>query len=134
MPFLYLISVTLHLFAAILWLGGMFFLALVGAPVLRRVEPASLRSELFRRILDAETLGSVTFWKGRYGQALAWKLVLVVAMVSLAAVHDFALGPRASRHVQGSPEAIAVRRTFVTIAWRITGESGGLELRPPPGG
>lgn len=23
---------------------------------------------------------------------------------------------------------------FVTIAWRITGESGGLELRPPPGG
>jgi len=144
MPFLYLISVTLHLFAAILWLGGMFFLALVGAPVLRRVEPASLRSELFRRIglrfravgwvaigalvvtgianlsfrgiLDAETLGSVTFWKGRYGQALAWKLALVVAMVSLAAVHDFALGPRASRHVQGSSEAIAVRRTASWLA------------------
>ena len=34
---LYYLSVTLHLLAALSWLGGIFFLALVGAPVLRAV-------------------------------------------------------------------------------------------------
>jgi putative copper export protein len=144
MTSLYFVSVTLHLLAAMLWLGGMFFLAVVGAPVLRRVEPASLRSELFHRLglrfravgwiaigalivtgianlgflglLDAETLGSASFWQGRYGRALAWKLAIVVAMVSLAAMHDFALGPRASRHAPGSPEAVTARRRVVWLA------------------
>ena len=46
----YYLSVTVHVFAAILWLGGMFFLAVVGAPVLRTVEPPELRRELFRRL------------------------------------------------------------------------------------
>ena len=40
----------MHLLAAFLWLGGMFFLAVVGAPILRRVEPHTLRKELFSRI------------------------------------------------------------------------------------
>lgn len=144
MRFLYLTSVTIHLLAAMLWLGGTFFLAIVGAPVLRRVEPAELRSELFRRLgtrfravgwiaiavlvatgianlafrgmLNLETLGSAAFWQRPYGQALAWKLALVAAMVALAAVHDFVLGPRASRHARGSPEAGAARRSAAWLA------------------
>jgi putative copper resistance protein D len=44
---LYLLNVTLHVLAALLWLGGMFFFALVGAPVLRRLEPAALRARIF---------------------------------------------------------------------------------------
>lgn len=40
---LYLFNVAVHLLAAFLWLGGMIFLAAVGAPVLRGVEPAALR-------------------------------------------------------------------------------------------
>jgi putative copper export protein len=144
MTSLYFASVTLHLLAAMLWLGGTFFLAVVGAPVLRRVEPASLRSDLFHRLgvrfrsvgwiaigalivtgianlgfrglLEAETLGSASFWQGRYGRALAWKLAIVVAMVSLAAAHDFALGPRASRHAPGSLEAVAARRRAAWLA------------------
>ena len=40
---LYNLVVTLHVLAALFWLGGMFFLALVGAPVLRAVEPPELR-------------------------------------------------------------------------------------------
>jgi uncharacterized membrane protein len=46
----YFVSVTIHVLAAMLWLGGLLFLAAVGAPVLRRVEPASLRAELFERL------------------------------------------------------------------------------------
>src|SRR5690606_40508139 len=50
MPSLYYVSVTAHLLAAFLWLGGMFFLAVVGAPVLRSVQPAALRADLFRQL------------------------------------------------------------------------------------
>jgi len=116
----------------------MFFLAVVGAPVLRSVEPPGLRADLFRRLgarfrvagwiaivvlvitgianlglrglLDADTLRSAAFWQERYGRTLAWKLALVTAMVSLAAVHDFALGPRVSRLTPGSARAVRARR------------------------
>lgn len=125
-----------------LWLGGMFFLALVGAPVLRRVEPPSMRADLFGRLgtrfravgwvsiavlvatgvlnlelrgmLDGETLGDPAFWGRPYGRTLGWKLGLVAAMTSLSALHDFVLGPRASRLSPGSPAALAARKR---VAW-----------------
>jgi putative copper export protein len=134
----YYLSVWLHIVAAFIWLGGMFFLGLVGAPVLREVEPGALRTELFRRLGERfrvvgwgsigvlavtgalnlrfrglvrwESLGSPEFWDTRYGHLLAWKLALVVAMIGLSAVHDFALGPRASRLDPRTPEAAAARR------------------------
>lgn len=109
---LYHLNVTLHVLAALLWLGGMFFLAVVGAPVLRALEPPSLRAEVFRRLgerfrtvgwiaigvliatgignlwfrglLSWERLGDGAFWSGRYGTALAWKLALVWVAVRLA--------------------------------------------------
>lgn len=140
----YLISVSLHLLAALLWLGGMLFLAVVGAPVLRRVEPPELRARLFRRIgerfrtvgwiaiavlvatgianlhfrglLRWEVLGDGAFWAGSYGRALGWKLVLVAAMVSVSAVHDFVEGPRAARHPPGTPAALAARRRSARLA------------------
>ena len=34
----YIINVTIHVFAALFWLGGMFFLAAVGAPQLYSVD------------------------------------------------------------------------------------------------
>jgi putative copper resistance protein D len=132
---LYYLNVTIHLLAALFWLGGMFFLAVVGAPTLRRVEPAVLRAELFRRLgesfrlsgwialaalvgtgllnvyfrgmLQAEVLGSRAFWGTPYGQALAWKLFAVAAMLTVSGLHDFVLGPAASR---ADPESGAGRR------------------------
>jgi len=141
---LYHLSVTAHVLAALLWLGGMFFLGVVGAPVLRRVEPPELRAELFRLlgerfrgvgwaaigvlvttgflnlhlrgVLDTETLGDMTFWHTPYGQALAWKLGTVVAMISLSAVHDFAHGPAAGRLRPASEEALTARRRAAWLA------------------
>src|SRR3990172_13301852 len=134
MPTAYYISVTLHLLAALLWLGGTFFLAAVGAPVLRRVEPPELRAELFRKIgvqfrwvgwmsvvllvgpgtvnlhyrhlLRGSVLGDPQFWDSAYGQALAWKLGSVLVMLVLGGIHDFVIGPRASKFPAGSPEAL----------------------------
>lgn len=135
---LYFVNVTVHVFAALLWLGGMFFLAAVGAPVLRRVEPPELRQALFRRLgeqfrlvgwiaigvllvtgtlnlwfrgtLRWELLSSARFWSDPYGRALAWKLGAVTVMLALQAVHDFVVGPRASRLPAGSAGALRHRK------------------------
>lgn len=137
---LYLTSVTLHVLAALLWLGGMLFLAAVGAPVLRKVEPAALRARLFAAlgaqfravgwaciaVLVGTGIANLYFadvfarwaepgfWGTPYGRTLAWKLVSVMVMVAVSAVHDFWLGPLASRLEPGSPGAI---RTRTRAAW-----------------
>jgi uncharacterized membrane protein len=141
---LYHLNVTLHVLAALLWLGGMFFLAAVGAPVLRRVEPPALRAELFQRlglqfrtvgwgaiavllvtgtfnlafrgILSWEVLTNGAFWASPYGHALAWKLGAVAAMVVTSALHDFVYGPRATRAAAGGPEALRLRRRAAVLA------------------
>jgi uncharacterized membrane protein len=138
-PAFYYISVTIHLLAAFLWLGGMIFLAAVGAPVLRTVEPPELRQRLFHLLgtkfrtpgwiaiatllvtgtinLHARgflqwdgVLGTRVFWTTGIGRALAVKLLAVVLLVVTSAVHDFVLGPAAGGTIPGSPEAIALRR------------------------
>ncbi|HXF96969.1 MAG TPA: DUF4149 domain-containing protein [Gemmatimonadales bacterium] len=141
---LYHLSVTLHVLAALLWLGGMFFLAAVGAPVLRRVEPAELRARLFqdlglgfrragwiaiavllatgvanlhfRGLLREGVLTSPGFWTTDYGTWLGVKLATVAGMLALSAVHDFHLGPRAGRAAPGTPEALRLRRWSARVA------------------
>jgi len=145
MSYLYWITVTLHVLAAMLWLGGMLFLAAVGAPVLRAVEPPPLRQRLFRDVgMRFRTVGSLSgallvatgvlllryrgwlrwdgvlgdaaFWGTRAGRALAWKLSAVVVMLAVSALHDFVLGPAASRAAAGSPEAFGLRRRAALLA------------------
>jgi putative copper resistance protein D len=145
MSILYYLSVTIHVLAAILWLGGMFFLGVVGAPVLRAIEPPSLRQRLFqdlgsrfRRagwiaigILIATgvinlyyrgwlhwdgTLGSLAFWRTSVGHALAAKLTAVALMLSISAIHDFILGPRAGRAAPGSAAALVFRKRAALLA------------------
>lgn len=139
---LYLLNVTVHVLAALLWLGGMFFLAAVGAPVLRTVEPPALRAELFRRLgqrfravgwmaigalvatgtlnlhfsATLYRLNDAGFWATRYGHALAWKLAAAAAMIATSAVHDFVLGPRASSLRPGTPQALRARGRAAWLA------------------
>jgi uncharacterized membrane protein len=141
---LYHLNVTVHVLAALFWLGGMFFLAAVGAPVLRNVEPPALRAQLFRAlgerfrrvgwaaiavllvtgvlnlhfrgVLAARVLADAGFWGSPYGRALAWKLGAVTAMLIVQAVHDFAVGPAASRLMAGSPDALVARRRAALLA------------------
>ena len=142
---LYYAVVTLHVLAALLWLGGMFFLGVVGAPVLRAVEPAALRQHLFQQlglrfrsvgwgaigVLVATgllmlhlrgmlrwsgTMGDRDFWMTTFGHALAAKLVAVAAMIAVSCFHDFVLGPAAGRAAPGSPEALVLRRRAAIYA------------------
>lgn len=135
---LYYANVTIHVLAAMLWLGGMFFLAAVGAPVLRTVEPPAVRSRLFgalgrqfrlvgwiaigilvltgignlyfKGLLRADIWTNPAFWATGLGVALAWKLAMVTVMIVISGVHDWISGPAASRMEPGSAEALRARR------------------------
>jgi uncharacterized membrane protein len=140
----YLASVFVHILAAFLWVGGMLFLGVVGAPVLRRIEPAGLRQQLFQQLgfrfrsvgwsatlalvitglinlhyrgwLRWTVLGEPAFWRTAPGHALAGKLLGVTLMIVLSAVHDFAIGPAAGRAEAGSPRARTMRRRAAVLA------------------
>lgn len=145
MPALYYANVTVHVLAAMLWLGGMFFLGVVGAPVLRSIEPPPLRQRLFQELGTRFRLvgwwaiavlvltgivnlyyrgwlhwdgvwGSAAFWRTGTGHALAAKLSIVVIMISTSAVHDFIHGPRAGQAPPGSPASLAFRRRAALFA------------------
>jgi copper resistance protein D len=145
MPALYYLNVTVHVLAAMFWLGGMFFLAVVGAPALRAVEPAALRQQLFQELgVRFRTAGwwaiavlvvtgvvnlhyrhflqwqglwdNPAFWRTPTGHALATKLVAVAAMLVVSFVHDFVIGPRAGHAVPGSAEAVALRTRAAWLA------------------
>jgi putative copper resistance protein D len=139
---MYPISVTIHVLAAMFWLGGMFFLAIVGAPALRGLDP-DLRRRLFKEIgerfrstswvvigillvtgvsnlhfrglLRPALTGGSAFWLGPTGIMLLWKLALVGAMLAIASLHDFWLGPRAGTLRPGSREHDQLRRTVVWL-------------------
>lgn len=145
MSALYYLNVTIHVLAAMLWLGGMFFLGIIGAPVLRAVEPPPLRQRLFQELGSRfrrvgwsaiavllvtgvlnlyfrdwlhwnGVLGSAAFWRTSLGHSLAAKLIAVALMVSISAIHDFIHGPRAGRAAPGSPAAIAMRKRAALLA------------------
>ncbi len=116
----------LHLMAAITWIGGMLFIALVLVPVTRRVADPALRTRLvqdagrrFRTVgwialglLLLSGLGNLWFRPYLLGVGrFQWKLGLVVLALVLSAVHDFVLGPRAGR--PGADPALRVRASWL---------------------
>lgn len=137
---LYLLSVYVHILCATVWVGGIAFLVLVVVPWLRAdgkaIAATFLRStgERFR------TVGWVTFavllvtgtfnlyargmrfsnffdpaWRASpFGELVLIKLLLFAAIVGVSVIHDFVVGPRASRALlsaPGSAEAERLRRS-----------------------
>jgi putative copper resistance protein D len=136
----YHLSVFLHILAAVVWAGGMLFLALVAIPVLRalpdrpRAELVARLGERFRPVAWAcivllvatgvvnlayrgvtwQSVVTGRLWQSPFGQVLAWKLGFVLAAILLSAVHDYFLGPQSTRLMRsGNPDAqkaLALRR------------------------
>jgi putative copper resistance protein D len=111
--------------AAITWIGGMLFVALVMVPVLRREDPA-LRARLFKvtgvrfrtigwialGVLVATGLGNLWINPSLLRlPRLQWKLGLVAIALTLAVVHDFVLGPRAGR--PGANPSVRARASWI---------------------
>lgn len=120
---LYQTSVYLHILSAIVWIGGMLFLALVVVPTTRDMPPAR-RAALFGAVghrfrtvgwvcigtllvtgvinvtyrgVTWENLFTVALWDSPFGRTLALKLGVVTVMLGLSVYHDFVLGPRSVR-------------------------------------
>ena len=119
----------LHVLAAITWIGGMLFVALVLVPVTRRLEDAALRARLLHAVgLRFRTVGwialgvlvatgLVNLWRHPFLLAsprFQVKLALVVLALILSALHDFVLGPRA-----GTPGADPSARVLASWVARV---------------
>lgn len=139
MSALYFLSVWLHVLAAIVWIGGMFFLVLVIVPWMRtqdRALGARLLSEtgprfskvgwvafsillatgvfnLAHRGVRLGDLVDPAWLASPLGHTVAAKLAVFTLVVILSAIHDFAHGPKALREIArdpSSPAAEAARR------------------------
>lgn len=136
----YLLSVWVHILAAMVWIGGASFIALVLVPAVRRPEnahnaPALLRAcaMRFRTVGWASLvilvvtgclilgLRGFTFedcftgrvFIGPFGRTLAIKLILIAAIFAISGLHDFYLGPNAAKVIldnPGSGEAAKARK------------------------
>lgn len=135
-PMLPFLNVWLHILAAVIWVGGMLFLSLIAAPILRRVDSPLVRMELFREmarrfrvvvwacigILILTGIGNVMYYGDHtpgspYQKVLHIKLGLVVLLVGMGVIHDFVIGPRAGRALSrnGLPPT-GSDRAMVTLA------------------
>lgn len=135
----FLLSMWLHLLAAVVWIGGLAFISMVLAPTLRdpALRPQALpvlraAGRKFMRVGYASLLVLVVtgtanlflkaggsfatvaaWWPTTYGHLLAAKLALVALVIGLSLYHDFAVGPAAARALRADPqssEALALRR------------------------
>lgn len=123
-----LLARSLHVLAAIVWIGGMLFIALVLVPVLRRLEPAERLRLVHATGLRFRTVGWIALsllllsgllnlWLRPYllGVPLFHvKLGLVVLALALGVIHDFVLGPRAG--APGADPGLRVRASWVARA------------------
>jgi copper resistance protein D len=118
-----------HLAAALTWIGGMLFVALVLVPITRRLDDATLRRRLmhdtgvrFRTVGWVAigvlvVTGLVNIWLRPELLTLArfWvKIALVGLAIALSVLHDFVLGPRAGR-----PDASAALRPAASWIARV---------------
>jgi uncharacterized membrane protein len=143
MPTLYHATVFVHVLSAVVWLGGMFGLAVL-APILRKTDDPAARQRIFQAVGSRfRTVGwicivllvvtgiaqlqfrgwwgwviwgSADFWRTNVGHDLAAKLGLVTLMFVLQAVHDFRDGPRAGRIDPTSEEARRLRKRAALLA------------------
>ncbi|MBI3967396.1 MAG: DUF4149 domain-containing protein [Chloroflexi bacterium] len=132
----YQLSIFVHVLSAIVWVGGMLFLALVAVPATRHLPPAErgalvgalgvrfrpigwlcigvlVATGLVNAAYRGVTLASLMdgrLFSSQLGWLLAIKVTLVAVMIALSAIHDFAVGPASVRAATATDAATAALR------------------------
>ncbi len=136
---MYSTLVVLHILAAVTWIGGMIFLSLVLAPLVRVRKAAPEFMALFRSAalrfrpivwvaiavllatgpmllsLRGVQVSSPTSWTG----IVTVKLMLVALLLLLTLLHDLVFGPQVSRvsAIPNSQRTAGERVVFKTARW-----------------
>lgn len=141
---LYTFSVWLHIFMAMLWIGGMGFLVLVIVPELRKpgADRASMAALVHSLGVRFRTVGWIALstllltgsynmavrglrwadvfsaegWSNPTVRALGIKLVLFAVVLGVSAVHDFRIGPRATETMLRAPDSKDAARLRTTAS------------------
>jgi uncharacterized membrane protein len=129
--FVYLASVWIHVLAATIWVGGLFFIALVLVPWMRAggqaaTDAAALLRDTGGRLRTvawlcfALLLATGTFnlwvrgvrpghlvdpawWTSPFGSAVGLELLVFALVLIVSLVHDFRVGPRATDAMAREP-------------------------------
>jgi uncharacterized membrane protein len=136
---MYSTLIVLHILAAVTWIGGMIFLSLVLAPLVRGRKAAPEFMALFRSAalrfrpivwvaiavllatgpmllsLRGIQVSSPTSWTG----IVTVKLMLVALLLFLTLLHDLVFGPQVSRvsAIPNSQRTAGERVVFKTARW-----------------
>lgn len=142
----YSLVVLIHVLSAIIWVGGILFMALVAVPSVRRLQPATRTEflgdigERFRNIgyillvvlvitgvIQAIHFGATlenvlngSFFQTPFGSKFAKKMLFFVAMLGVSIAHDFFVGPASVRAAQAGQETERLRKAASWLA-RLTG-------------
>ena len=139
--------VFLHILGAVIWAGGLFFVALLAAGA-RRTLPERERTELFRfvgsgflilagiaaallglsgNLLVDDLFGGWDNLTGEPSTLIVWKTVLFIAVLTLAVLHGVVLGPgirrlrlrRLDGQITPEEEALLKRRLRISTVSQV---------------
>ena len=128
---LLIISATIHLFAAVVWIGGIFFILFVALPSAKKTleQPGPLMGALSKRFvplanmsillifatgilmsLSAHSFSEIASFGSLWSQTLSAKIIIALIMTGIHFYRGLVLAPKISRlTVEGCPSEQIVR-------------------------